>query len=122
MSIEEIVGFPKPPGDTSKDMPPARLDLIDELERVRQAEVARITEIAEQLSRQFGFAIAAGFLHVEILGRPPQSADWTRYIEGLRRTTLTVPAIVEELLAMAVSKEACSPAAARGADPGRPAG
>jgi hypothetical protein len=122
MSTAEIIGFADPRSHISKEVSFARFDLIDALQRVRRAEIARITEVAEQLCCQFGIAIAAGFLHFEILGRPPRNADWTRHVEELQRNKLTVPAIVEELLAMAASKGACSPAEACSADRDKPAG
>ena len=122
MSTAEIIGFSEPRSHGSAEASSARFDLIDTLRRVRREEIARITEIAEQLSCQFGLMIAAGFLHFEILGRPPQNEDWTRHVEELQRNTGTVSAIVDELLAMAVAKDACSPAEACSADRRRPAG
>jgi len=122
MSTAEIIGFSDLRSHISEAASSARFDLIDALQRVRRAEIARITEIAEQLCCQFGIVIAAGFLHFQILGRPPLNADWTRHVEELQRNTLTVPAIIEELLAMAASKDACSPAEACSADRDKPAG
>ena len=98
-----------------------RFDLIDARRRVGRAEITRITEIDEQLSQQFGLVIAAEFLRFEILGRPPLNADWIKHVEQLQRNTLTVPGIGEELLAMAASKDACSPAEACSADRDKPA-
>lgn len=121
MSTAEIIGFSEPQGHRSEEASSTRFDLIDALQRVRRAEIARITEIAEQLSRQFGLMVATGFPHFEILGRAPQKADWTRHIEELQYNTRTVAAIVEELLAMAASKDACSPAEACSADRDKPA-
>ena len=122
MSTAEIIGFSETRSHASEEASCARFDLIDTLLRVRRAEIARITEIAEQLSCQCGLVIAAGFLHFEILGRPPLNEDWTGHVEELQRNTLTVPAIVDELLAMAVAKDACSPAEACSADRRKPAG
>ena len=122
MSTAEIIGFSEPRSHASEEASCARFDLIDTLLRGRRAEIARITEIAEQLSCQFGLVIAAGFLHFEILGRPPQYVDWTRRVEELRRNTRAVPACVDELLAMAASTDACSSAEACSADRRKPAG
>ena len=121
MSTAEIIGFSEPRSHIPEGASSTRFDLIDALHRVRRAEIARLTEIAEQLSCQFGLMIAVGFLHFEILGRAPQKADWTRHIEELQRNPQTVAAIVEELLAMAASKDACSPAEACSADRDKPA-
>jgi hypothetical protein len=122
MSTAGIVGFLEPRSRTSEEASSPRFDLIEALRRVRRAEIARITGIAQQLLHQFGPVIATGFLHAEVLGRLPQDPDWARHVEELQRNTLTVPAIVEELLAMAASKDACSPAEACSADRDRPAG
>jgi hypothetical protein len=120
MSTAQIIGFSEPRSRISEGASSTRFELIDTLQRVRRAEIARITEIAEQLSCRLGAVIAAGFLHFEILGRPALNADWTRHVEELQRNTLTVPEIVEELLAMAASKDACSPAEACSADRDKP--
>ena len=121
MNVIDIVGFVEPRRDTPADRRRAQFDLIAELRQARRAEIERISAIAEQLARQFGSGIAAGFLYTEILGRLPEGADWARYVERRRCTAATVPAIVAELLAMARIKDACSRATASAADPNRPA-
>lgn len=121
MNVIDIIGFAEPRGEKPADRPCAQFDLSAELRQARHAEIARITKIAEQLARQFGNGIAAGFLYTEILGRLPEGADWARYVEGRRGSAATVPAIVAELLATAGAKDACRQATASAADPDRPA-
>src|SRR5712671_3168479 len=53
LNTDEIVGFPKPHAEKSTHqgtaMSGAGFDLVDELRRVKRAEIARITELAERL-------------------------------------------------------------------------
>jgi hypothetical protein len=83
----------------------SRFELSAELRRQRQAEIARITEIAARLTMQFGAAAAVGFLHFEILGRAPDRDCLAGYAERLRRTPSVVPVIVEELRSLAPSQQ-----------------
>ena len=85
-------------------MSSAGIDLVDELRRVKGAEIARITEIAGRLLVQFGPVIAIGFLYYEMLGRPPDGADCASHIERLRRAPSNTPRIVEEQRALADSE------------------
>ncbi len=87
-----IVGFAAP--DT-------RFGLIEALQRVRGVEIARIADIAVQLSERFGPEIAVGFLHCEILGRPIDRQNCADHVERLRRTPSSVREIAEQFLALA---------------------
>jgi hypothetical protein len=97
LNTKEIIGFPEPHGQA---MPTARFDLVDQLQRVKGAEIARVVDIADRLSQRFGPEIGAGFLCYEILGRLPDGADCTSYVERLRRAPSAAAAIVEELLTL----------------------
>ncbi len=98
MSAREIIGFPRPSAERG-------FELIAELRRQRQAEIARITGIAMRLAARFGAETAVGFLYYEILGRPPDREDLPGYAERFDRTPSMVPIIVEELLALARSQQ-----------------
>jgi glycosyltransferase involved in cell wall biosynthesis len=108
LNTDEIVGFPKPRAEKSTHqgtaMSGAGFDLVDELRRVKRAEIARITELAERLLIQFGPVIAIGFLYYEMLGRPPDGAVCVSHIERLGRAPSTAAGIVEELRALADSE------------------
>ena len=108
LNTDEIVGFPEPRAKTSSHHGPAissaGFDLVDELRRVEQAEIARIAEIAERVLIQFGPVIAIGFLYYEMLGRPPDGAVCVSHIERLGRAPSTAAGIVEELRALADSE------------------
>ena len=88
------IGFPEPSAAGG-------FDLIAELRRQRQGEIAQITEITTRLAARFGAETAVGFLFYEILGRPPDREDGLGYAERLQGTPSIVPVIVEELLAVA---------------------
>src|SRR5947209_5767902 len=92
LNAPEIIGFPEPWAE-------GQFELIDELRRQRQAEIARIIGIAMRLKAQFDAETAVGFLYYEILGRRPDREDLLGYAERLNRTPPAVPIIVEELLA-----------------------
>ena len=92
LNAPEIIGFPEPRTE-------GRFELIDALRRQRQAEIARIAAIAMRLATRFDAEAAIGFLHYELLGRPPDHEDLLDYAERLNRTPAMVPIIVEELLA-----------------------
>ena len=108
LNVNEIVGFPEPSAERSPHSNPAMssagFDLVDDLRRVKGAEIARLTEIAGRLLVQFGPVIAIGFLYYEMLGRPPDGGDCAGHLERLRRTPSTAPGIVEELRALADSE------------------
>ena len=84
LNDREIIGFHHPRAA-------AGFDLIAALQRQRRMEIARITELAARLMRQFGAETAAGFLYCEILGRPPNREDLLGYAERLSRTSSMVP-------------------------------
>jgi hypothetical protein len=98
LNTREIIGFTQPRAE-------GRFELVDELRRERQAEIARITEVAARLICGFGAETAIGFLYYEILGHSPDREDLLGYAEGLHRTPSMVPIIVEELLALARSQQ-----------------
>ncbi len=98
LKTREIIGFPEPRAEE-------RFDLIAELRRQRQAEIARLTGTATRLTDRFGAETAVGFLYYEILGRSPGREDLIGYADRLHRTPTTVPIIVEELLAIARSQQ-----------------
>jgi hypothetical protein len=108
LNAREIVGFPEPSAERSPHNDPARssagFDLVDELRRVKGAELIRITEIAGRLLVHFGPVIAIGFLYYEMLGHPPEGGDYASHLERLRRAPSTAPGIVEELRALAASE------------------
>ena len=108
LNTDEIVSFPEPRAGTSSHHGPAMssvgFDLVDELRRVEQAEVARIAEIAERVLSQFGYVIAVGFLYYEMLGRPRDDAESASRIERLRRAPSTARGIAEALRALAESE------------------
>jgi hypothetical protein len=93
-----IIGFPEP-------CAARRFELIAELSRQRQAEVARITGIALRLAAGFGAETVVGFLYYEILGRPPDREDLLGYAERLKRTPSVARIIVEELVVLARSQQ-----------------
>jgi hypothetical protein len=93
-----IIGFPEP-------CAAGRFELIAELSRQRQAEVARITGIALRLAAGFGAETVVGFLYYEILGRPPDREDLLGYAERLKRTPSMARIIVEELVVLARSPQ-----------------
>jgi len=103
LNTREIVGFPQLRSEESRDGGPglsiAHFELIAELRRQRQVEIARLTQIASWLTGRFGPETAVGFLYYEIVGRPPDRDDLRGYSERLYRTPSIVPIIVEELLA-----------------------
>jgi hypothetical protein len=105
VNTDEIVGFPEPCAEGSlhddRAMPSARFDLVDELRRVKGAEITRILEIAEQLLLHCGPVVAIGFMHCEILGRLPHGADGAGHIERLRRAPSAALEIIEELRTLA---------------------
>jgi len=92
LNTREIIGFSQP-------IPEGRFELVAELRRQRQAEIARLTEIAARLTGWFGAETAVGFVYYEILGRSPDREDLLGYAERLHRIPSMVPIIVEELLA-----------------------
>jgi hypothetical protein len=94
----EIIGFP-----LARDE--RRFELIAEVHRQRQAEIARLTEIAARLTLQFGAETAVGFLYCEILGRAPEREDLLGFAERLDRTPSISPVVVEELLGRAASQQ-----------------
>ena len=98
LNTREIIGFPEPSAE-------GHFELIAELRRQRQAEIARINEIATRLAARFGAETAVGFLYCEILGCLPDCDDLLGYAERLRRTPSMVPIIVEQLLALARSQQ-----------------
>ncbi|MGB9645595.1 MAG: hypothetical protein WCB44_10800 [Stellaceae bacterium] len=98
MSDREIIGFPRPSAER-------RFELIAELRRQRQAEIARITGIATRLAARFGAETAVGFLYCEILGRLPDREDLLSYAEPLHRRPSMVPIIVEQLVTIAYSQQ-----------------
>jgi hypothetical protein len=101
----EIIGFPEWPVQSRRDdggaTPVARFDLVVQLQRVREGEIARIGDLAGQLAQRFGPAIAVGFLYYEILGVPPDEADCVRQAERLRHAPAAARIIIAELLAAA---------------------
>jgi hypothetical protein len=105
LNAKEIVGFREPSAERSPHNSPAvssaGFDLVDELRRVKGAEIARLTELAGRLLVQFGPIIAIGFLYYEMLGRPPEGADYATHLDRFRRAPSTAPGIVEELRALA---------------------
>jgi hypothetical protein len=98
LNAREIIGFPQLRAE-------GRFVLVSELRRQRQAEIARLTEIATRLAARFGAETTVGFLYYEILGHSPDREDLLGYAEGLHRTPSMVPIIVEELLALARSQQ-----------------
>ncbi|MBV9198144.1 MAG: hypothetical protein JOY83_00110, partial [Alphaproteobacteria bacterium] len=58
-----------------------------------------------RLRTEFGAETAVGFLHFEILGRPPDRQGLETYAERLQSTSSVMPVIVEELLALAPSQQ-----------------
>jgi hypothetical protein len=60
LNAREIIGFPEPTAER-------RFELIAELRRQRQAEIARISGIATRLAARFGAETVGGFLYYEIL-------------------------------------------------------
>jgi hypothetical protein len=98
VNAPEIIGFPEPSAE-------GRFELVAELCRQRQAEIARIIGIATRLAARFGAETAVGFLYYEILGRTPDREDLLGCAERVNRTTSMVPIIVEELLAAARSQQ-----------------
>ena len=94
LSTREIIGFAS-----------AGFELIAALRQQRQAEIARLTEIAARLRGRFCAETAVGFLGCEILGRPPDREDLLAYAERLHRAPSAVSAIVEELVALARSRQ-----------------
>jgi hypothetical protein len=94
LNNREIIGFPEATAGGG-------FELFAELRRQRQAEIARITEIATRLASRFDTETVVGFLYYEILGRPPDHEDLLGYAERLNRTSSMVPVIVGELLALA---------------------
>jgi hypothetical protein len=108
LNAKEIVGFPERSAERSPQNDPAMssagFDLVDDLRRVKGAEIARLTEIAGRLLVHFGPVIAIGFLYYEMLGRPPEGGDCASHLERLRRAPSTASGIVEELRALADSE------------------
>jgi hypothetical protein len=98
LNAPEIIGFPESSAE-------GEFELIGELRRPRQAEIARIDAIAKRLAARFGAETAVGFLYCEILGCLPDCEDLLGYAERLRRTPSMVPKIVEQLLALARSQQ-----------------
>jgi hypothetical protein len=92
LNTREIIGF-------SQRCAERRFELVAELRRQRQAEIARLTEIAARLTGWLGAETAVGFLYFEILGRSPDREDLLGYAERLHRTPSLLPIIFEELLA-----------------------
>ena len=92
LNAREIIGFPEMRSER-------HFELIAELRRQRQAEIARLTEIAARLTLRFGAETAVGFHYCEILGRAPEREDLLGFAERLDRTPSIAPAVVEELLA-----------------------
>ena len=101
VNTDEIIGFPPLHAEP-------RFELSAELLRQRQAEIARITEIAARLITQFGAETAIGFLYFEILGRSPDRECLEAYAERLDRTPSVMPVLIEELLAFARYNNECS--------------
>jgi hypothetical protein len=101
LNAREIIGFPQLPAEASRDggprLPTARFELIAALRRQRQAEIARVTEIAARLAGGFGAETAVGFLYYEILGQPPDGEDFLGYVQRLHQAPSTATAIVAEL-------------------------
>jgi hypothetical protein len=97
LNAPDIIGFPQL-------RPVPRFELIAELHQQRQAEIARITEIAARLTKLFGAETAVGFLYYEILGRLPNPENLLGYTQRLRSVPSTAPAIVDELFALAHSE------------------
>jgi len=64
LNARESIGFPEPSAERG-------FELIAELRRQRQAEIARISGIATRLAARFGAETVVGFLYYEILVRPP---------------------------------------------------
>jgi hypothetical protein len=93
LNAREIIGFPQLRTE-------GRFELVSELRQQRQAEIARLTEIATRLAARFGAETVVGFLYYEILGRPPHREDLLGYAERLDRTPSMVPIIIEELFAL----------------------
>jgi hypothetical protein len=93
LNAREIIGFPEPTAER-------RFELIAELRRQRQAEIARISGIATRLAARFGAETVVGFLYYEILGRPPHREDLLGCAERLDRTPSMMPIIIEELFAL----------------------
>lgn len=98
LNTREIIGFPEPSAE-------GHFELISELRRQRQAEIARITGMATRLSGRFGAETAVGFIYYEILGRAPDREDLLGYAERLYRAPSVVPLIVEQLIALAQSQQ-----------------
>ena len=96
LNAPEIIGFLEPGAE-------GRFELVAELRRQRQAEIARITGIAMRLAARFDAETAVGFLHCEILGRPPDREDLLGYSERLHREPSVAPMILEELPTLARS-------------------
>jgi hypothetical protein len=93
LNAREIIGFPEPTAERG-------FELIAELRRQRQAEIARISGIATRLAARFGAETVVGFLYYEILGQPPHREDLLGYAERLDRTPSMMPIIIEELFAL----------------------
>jgi hypothetical protein len=98
LNTREIIGFPQLRTDP-------RFQLTPELHRQRQAEIARITEIAARVREQFGAETAVGFLYCEILGQSPDREDLLDYAERLHRAPSMVAAIAEQLRVLAQSQQ-----------------
>ena len=98
LNAREIVGFPEMRAE-------GRFELITEVRAQRQAEIARLMEIAARMTGRLGAETAVGFLFFEILGRPPDREDLLGYTERLDRTPSMMPIIVEELLAVSRSQQ-----------------
>jgi hypothetical protein len=123
LNARAIVGFPERPAETPDDDGPAtplqRFDIADQLRQVRGAEIVRILDIAGGLSQRFGPDITVGFLFYEILGRPPDSAEFARQGERLRRSPSLASAIIEELLTRADAEPKNSSPGGVARDPNR---
>lgn len=98
LNSREIIGFPEPCAK-------GRFELIAELKRQRQAEIARLTGIATRLAARFDAETAVGFLYYEILGRPTDRENLLGYADRLHQTPSMVPIIVKQLLALARSQQ-----------------
>lgn len=98
LNAPEIIGFPESCAE-------GRFELIAELVRPGQAEIARITGMAVRLAARFGADIAIEFLYYEIGGRPPDRGDPLGYAERFQGTPSIVPIIADELLVIARSQQ-----------------
>lgn len=114
MSAKEIIGFGEPhpvrPTDGDQRIAPARLDLVQQLEPAKAAEIARIVAIAERLLERFGPDVIVGFIFCELLGRGPDPGDYTGHVERLRRSPSSAPEIIGELLSLAEAESHLPPA------------